>query len=370
MLSADPRLVDYDSLLGADDLRALNDLDIRIATRGRLTERIAAAAHRPGTLLSYNHMFGGSFEGAEPNTPRDVLLARLLENRLYGAEVLEVGYRDRGGHDLADHLWVWDELAKRGILPVGVGVSDSHGGERQRWRTAANNFVSWIDAASPDRADLVKGLAAGRVYFGDLVLFRGSLDLTTATGFRMGQIVVTDAAEARVRAQVDGAAEGDTIAFVEAGRVTASTTVSSVPRAQAEHTVLLAPGDPIAVRFELRDARGNPKVLANPIVFTSAVPSGGIPAARAAVDLAGARCSTMVDVTLRSAASETASSGERIVTLGVDAGEGTIRCDMAEFGEPASVDLAGVAGRWSYRKPVLTLEELRGVGTIVLRSSH
>ncbi|MFN7950774.1 MAG: hypothetical protein U0610_03530 [bacterium] len=370
VLSADPRLVDYDALLGSDDLRALNDLDIRIATRGRLTERIAQAAHRAGTLLSYNHMFGGSFEGAEPNTRREALLARLLENRLYGAELLEVGYRDRGGHDLADHLWVWDELAKHGSLPVGIGVSDSHGGERQRWRTGANNFLSWIYATSPDRADLVVGLAAGRVYFGDLVRFRGTLDLTSATGFRMGQIVVTDATEQGVRAIVDGAVEGDSIAFVESGRTSATTPVTAPPRAAVERTVALASGEPVAVRFELRDSAGEPKVLSNPIVFTSAVPSAGIPGERAAIDLAGARCTRMTGVSVRSATSETSSGGERIVTVGLDGQGGHVRCDLAEFGEPAAVELVGVTGRWSYRKPELRLDDLAGAGSIVLRSAR
>ena len=45
---------------------------------------------------------------------------------------------------------------------VGTGVSDSHGGEDQRWATGANNFVSWVFAESPEKLDGVSGPAVHR----------------------------------------------------------------------------------------------------------------------------------------------------------------------------------------------------------------
>src|SRR5262249_43344870 len=147
----------------------------------------------------YNHMFGAARESGvtrskpprEPET-RESILAELWESRVFGADILEVGYRQRGGRPLEDHLWVWDELGRRGLFLVGTGVSDSHGGTEQRWRTAPNNFLSWIYARSPEKADLIEGMRAARVFFGDIVLFDGSVDLVSGRGHRMGRIVVTD----------------------------------------------------------------------------------------------------------------------------------------------------------------------------------
>ena len=58
------------------------------------------------------------------------------------------------------------------------------------------------------------------------------------------------------------------------------------------------------------------------------------------------------------------------MTVGLDGQGGHVRCDLTEFGEPAAVELVGVTGRWSYRKPELRLDDLAGAGSIVLRSAR
>src|SRR5262249_5440956 len=151
------------------------------------------------------------------------------------------GYRDRGGHDLADHLWVWDQLALAGMPFVGVGVSDSHGGPRQRWRTSPNNFLSWIWARAPTKPDLLARMRAGRIFFGDITLFSGSVALTTARGWRMGQIVISDREAEDLAIAIRGVASGDAVRVVQTGGPPATLSATSADF-DDKRAVALPPG--------------------------------------------------------------------------------------------------------------------------------
>lgn len=275
--SVDTRLVDYAAL----DRERPEDESPR-DWRERVTRRVVEEIHGRGGLVSFNHMFGTMMEGKEQRASREQVLDELLAERVYGADILEVGYRDRGGHPLADHLWVWDQLALSGLFLVGTGVSDSHGGPSQRWRTDQNNFVSWIYARSPAKEDLIAGLRAGRVFFGDIVLFDGTLDLTTARGARMGQIVVRapEIASEQVEVKIDGLAAGDSVRLLVSGEEVARWTAEGAPLTHT-HDVALDPTRPTVVRVEAYAADGTAKVLSNPITFVREEPPAGIPAARA-----------------------------------------------------------------------------------------
>jgi hypothetical protein len=266
--SVDTRLVDYDALAKSEAESGGGR-----ERRDRLTRRIVDEIHGRGGLVSYNHMYGAMMEGSAPRSSREEVLDDLVAHEVFGADILEVGYRDRGGHPLEDHLWVWDELAQRGLFVVGTGVSDSHGGPGQRWRTDANNFVSWIYARSPDKADLIEGLRAGRVFFGDLVRFDGTVDLTTARGARMGQIVVTDAPHEDVTVRIEGLVARDHVRLVVSGREEGRWRVASSSFAQTR-TVMLDPTQPTVVRVEVDGRDGTAKVLSNPITFVRQEPPG------------------------------------------------------------------------------------------------
>jgi hypothetical protein len=267
--SVDTRLLDYDQLIRDSDQPGVEPPIVDSAGFKRFVlRRAVAAGHERGGLVSYNHMFGTARTGGVRNDP-EATLSRLVANRLHGAELLEVGYRRRGGNTLEDHLWVWDQLALTGLRLVGIGVSDSHGGPEERWRSAPNNFVSWVEAASPSKRDLIEGLRAGRVFFGDIVLFDGVVDLSTPDGARMGETVVTTGSTAQVVLEADGLAAGDRIHVVEGGGRTA-THVAAGAQFRADHTVDLSNlGDGGGfVRFEVYDENGRAKVFSNPIYFT------------------------------------------------------------------------------------------------------
>jgi len=197
---------------------------------------------------------------------------------------LEVGYRRKGGATLAQHLWLWDRLAERGLWPVGVGTSDSLGGAES---DSANNFVTWILAPTLEREALLEGLRRGRAYFGDPTRFDGRLDLHWRS-FRMGQIVVTDRAEVTVEFEVTGLEPGDEVLAVDAGGAGALFLAGKggEGRVVGEHTPELLP---TLVRLEVLDARGEVKACSNALHLVRDVPPGGIPAARLGLDVGGVR---------------------------------------------------------------------------------
>ena len=273
--SLDTRLVDYEALE-----RERREDESGPEWRNRVTQRMVDDIHARGGLVSFNHMYGTMMEGGERRATREDVLDELRRERAYGADILEVGYRDRGGHSLDDHLWVWDRLALDGLFLVGTGVSDSHGGPSQRWRTDQNNFLSWIYARSPDKADLIEGLRAGRVFFGDIVLFDGTVDLVTPGGARMGQIVLRETPSEDVEVRIDGLKSGDRVRMIVSGEEAARWTADG-PSFRQTQRVTLDPAHPTIVRVEAHTADGVAKVLSNPITFLPQMPPNGIPAARA-----------------------------------------------------------------------------------------
>jgi hypothetical protein len=277
VFGSEPLRLDYEALFGERGPLAEQSPPVdRVAFRSFATRRAVEIAHARGDLVSYNHMFGVGFEGAEPRRSRAELVEMLAQSQIFGADLLEVGYTDRGGHGLEDHLGVWDDLARRGLRPVGVGVSDSHGG---RWRDDPNNFVSFVLAPAPEREALIAGLRRGRVFFGDLTRFDGSLDLVAANGAVMGQIAVTDVASHEVRIAATGLAPGDLVDVVVSGEPAARHVAENGAMHVAQR-VEIPPGQDAFVRVQVRDAAGAPKAFSNAIHFVRPARAAGLPEER------------------------------------------------------------------------------------------
>ena len=266
--SLDTRLPDYEALVrevGRDpqDPNLLDDAELRRAIVGLVIDDI----HERGGLVSYNHMFGIDLEGGRSRRTKEEQLAMFRERGLQGVDILEVGYRDRGGASLADHLWVWDQLALDGLRLVGTGVSDSHGGPNERWSGRPNNFVSWIYAQSPAKVDLLEGLRGGRVFFGDLERFDGGFDLVTGGGARMGEVVSGAPEGVSIEVLVDGAQLGDALVLIFNAAPLKEWLLDRT-RGSFVHTLPAAAGDHAFVRAELRaGTSGAAYALTNPIYF-------------------------------------------------------------------------------------------------------
>ncbi|MBQ2707906.1 MAG: hypothetical protein IJF67_06535 [Clostridia bacterium] len=127
----------------------------------------------------------------------DVTAAELVAAKVWGAQVMEVGFpAGRCGFTLDEHLRLWDFLSMAGIFITGDGDSDSHHAHLGWF--SGNNFATWIaaDADMPfpvTEAEFEASLRAGRAYMGDPMVLRGQAEFT-ADGCPMGAVFVhTDA---------------------------------------------------------------------------------------------------------------------------------------------------------------------------------
>lgn len=228
-------------------------------------------AHRHGGLVSLNHYFGTAFTMISHRFPRsreafDASVARLIEQRAYGVDLLEVGYRSRG-HGLDAFLEMWDRLSAAGIRLVGIGTSDSHDAETG-WTSGPNNFVTWIYARSVAEGDLLDGLRAGRAFFGDPTRFDGALDLVTADGGRMGDVLRVAPGVQHVEVRADGLRTGQTVRVLRDGaEIGRHPSVGARLRVREMVDVLA----PTFVRFEVL-AQDEVVAASNPIHF---VPTAG-----------------------------------------------------------------------------------------------
>lgn len=181
---------------------------------GMRPEEIVPWVHERGGVVSYNHVFGALESQAVEYKYRS---RRLVENRAFGADLLEVGYPHRV-FPLERHLAVWDHLSRDRVVIGGIGTSDSHN-YNSGWKDG-NNYVTWVWARSAGRLDLIEGLRSRRAFFGDPVLFRGELRLETDDGIPMGQVVRTDTDYRDVVLSITELPAGTELRWIEQGKVT------------------------------------------------------------------------------------------------------------------------------------------------------
>ncbi|MGI5162143.1 hypothetical protein [Microbispora sp. CA-102843] len=163
--------------------------------------------------------------------------------------------------DLDRHSQLWDVCSRNGIFLTGIGVSDDHSG--QDWLGQDSNFVTWAHAPTRELADLLAGLSAGRVYFGDPARFSGVIDLLVDGAAPMGSVTVSTAATRTVRAILTGL-PADSVVRIVQGTVDLPIDTTA----------------PRFVRVEVRDRTGTVLALSNPVWLLRDTPEAGIPAAR------------------------------------------------------------------------------------------
>ncbi len=335
-----------------------------VAFRDAVIDQVVTRTHALGGLVSLNHLFGINLEGSRRARTNEEQLEILLRTRASGADILEVGYRDRAGASLEDHLWVWDHAALAGLRLIGTGVSDSHGGSEERWRGRPNNFVSWIFAPSPSKADLLEGLRAGRVFFGDIEAFDGEFDLATDGGARMGSSVLTDRDEIALEIRVKGLLRKAQLALIESGERAAAVPAPAGEFVQ-EHALRLPDAGSAFVRAELRDEGGQAFALSNPIHFLRELPEGGLPAPPAAIDRDGLRSRRIEGLRITGWERQRSGGADRI-RIGLEAQEGLLELDVEGFGAPEAVSLEGIEGRIAREGKRVRVEGLRGAGALIL----
>jgi len=223
--------------------------------------------HDLGGLVAYNHPFG--LTGPRPETV--AVASQLLRNRLYGADLLEVGTLARAGMDLRPNLDLWDLLLANRLFLCGTGVSATHGGV---WGPdMASPFVSWLWSVDQDPANLLLALRQRRVFWGNPFLFQGSLDLTLWTGDerqeygRMGEVVDVPESQAQLQIHLPMAGKGEV--YLYQGYLRPGRSVVYAVKGEAvepERKVPLNTSWPCFVRVEVWQGK-TPLVFSNPIII-------------------------------------------------------------------------------------------------------
>ncbi len=123
-------------------------------------------AHEPGALVALNHPFGVSttaaLSTARQNTLLAKVLARILTHRAYGVDLVEIGYRVRGGVDLGHHLSLMYLLLRNGLVFTAVGTTDDHQASMTSW--LVNPGLTHVWATGTSRAAQLAALARGTAY--------------------------------------------------------------------------------------------------------------------------------------------------------------------------------------------------------------
>ncbi len=246
--------------------------------------------HDYGGMVSLNHIFGVTgalYTEVDRLALIDEITEALLATDIYGCDLLEVGYRKRGG-DLQDFLTVWDNLGIAGLYITGEGASDIHG--KQDWARNDNNFVTWVVGDTPTEEQLIHNLLRGSAFFGDASVFpNGNADFELVAQdveAGMGQVVVGATEIQRIRLVIEPVSAGWQVRFVEDGVVTEVWDVEPDEsgrtdrlRFEASHAI-----DPVGgklVRAEVWNS-GNESasglLFSNPIYFVD--DAEGVPEAR------------------------------------------------------------------------------------------
>lgn len=239
-------------------------------------------AHAAGGASSFNHMFGANqgplLPGVERAKKIELVARRLLAHRLYGADLLEVGYNLRGNVDLRAHIEVWDILLAAGVRVFADGVSDNHAGTMASYALAVNTFATDILAPSSDPHIAIPALRAGRAFCSIVGRFGGRLDIVH-DGVRMGSTATVTGANVPVTLIAEGLPAGSKIAVRQYGihpnspismRRDPLKFIPYTPTSQDSTRTLRFPARTSYIRFEVLDRDSAIIAFSNPLFLRRA----------------------------------------------------------------------------------------------------
>ncbi|MEO8151103.1 MAG: T9SS type A sorting domain-containing protein [Bacteroidia bacterium] len=234
--------------------------------------------HLRGGVASYNHPFGasGNLQSAATQDYRtDTLAQNLLANNAYGADIIEVGYLNRGGCDLAHHLKLWDILTANGLFLYGDGVTDSHGGSWYNTGATNNSFVTWIWSQDKATINLIASLKKGKSFFGSNIDYNSNEFYFKIDTAGMGDRLPAKSSEAFIQTQMTNPPAGVqyllTQGLLQPGMNVNYLYQDFVYDPASPPCISLV--DPCFVRVAVYH-NGLPLLFSNPIVFTTGAPAG------------------------------------------------------------------------------------------------
>ncbi len=251
---------------------------------GEIRPSIVQHIHALQGLASINHPFKPGDSGTLPTAT--AVATDLLRIGAGGADLMEVGFANKYGGNLVEHLAVWDTLSRNGLYLTGNGVSDDHTG--QNWASQANRFYTVAWAVAKTEPSLLTALAAGRTYVGKLGGFTGTIDMDLDGSVGMGQVSVDNTSATRtLNLQVTNVPTGGAVQVVRGvvdPRGTADPTPNvTVQTLAANSTTHLADTtDDCFHRLQVVDRAGSVVAFGQPIWSYAGVSPTAVPAPRQA----------------------------------------------------------------------------------------
>ncbi len=332
-----------------------------------ISNRVTTLAHERGAAVSYAHPFGTGTALLASTPTKEQLLAKLLATDTFNSDLLEVGYRQRE-RPMADHLWVWDQLALNHKYLSGLGVSDGHSGNLTEYLSDPTfSMTQFIYSNTCDEQSLADALRAGRTYYADPVIYDGVMDILADNGAVMGNIVITDRPSIDATVHIDSLTPGDQVRLIDSGSPVSTTPVTK-SAVNLPATIAINPSTGSFLRAEVtsQTTGRTEKAYSNPIYFLGQVPAGGIDWRRAFVDYAGVIARNFDHFRVSSVTS--AAEGD-ITTLSIagqsESSPGAFQIDTAELPAGAQVIIdPPLTGEVEYAPNAISITNLIGAGVV------
>jgi hypothetical protein len=230
-------------------------------------ENFVPLIHSQDGLVMLNHPFGAGYGNPDPAPTQDArvqaALSELLANQAWDLDMIEI-YKLRGRVDLQHHLDLWDLLGVNGHQLCATSTSDAHGAPF----TLNHAMVAWIHGSSTTRDGLLPGLRSCRVFFGDLRLFDGVLDLRLGST-PMGSVYPTRPGMQPLHITVDPLPAGAQVKLVQQRLQPGTTLIHLVDHQIVDPTqpVMIDVSQPSQVRVEVWSASNQMMAFSNRIVI-------------------------------------------------------------------------------------------------------
>jgi hypothetical protein len=245
-------------------------------------------------VASYNHPYGssgGPYGSSQRTSKRRSVTSTLVKARLFGAEILEVGYLSgRAGMALSDYLAIWDVLSRNAIFATGTGTTDDHDG--RSWSKLQWRCITGVWSYGAGLKQLQRALRAGSAWFADMAAFDGTINLLADGYIAMGQAAVIEKSRTVLDISVTDLPVNWSVVLVkgdvdEAGPsqpdpVVATRTFSAAEVVGGALSIMVNTSSSCFARVELRDANKVTRVFSNPVWLLRQLPVKGIPAVRLA----------------------------------------------------------------------------------------
>lgn len=238
--------------------------------------------HGYGGLVSYNHMFGVSMQrnsAADREAAIETQIDALLDSDAWGVDLLEIGYRQRGGL-IDDFLAVWDALGMAGLYKTGIGAMDLH--DELDYADFTNNFVTFVAARALTEASINAELSRGAAWFGDPTYFpSGHVTMAVTSSeyrnLKQGSVVIGRTTPIDLVFNLSWAPDDCVISQIENGVETASWSNGLGQRWST--TATIDPTGGKVVRWQVESSSGYPIAYSNPVYFIDTDP-GDVPSNR------------------------------------------------------------------------------------------